>query len=65
MAEAIAPQQAGIQLKHLSPVIGTEVLGIDLAQVNEEITAWLSVSSFFVEICLPLSYQSLISHSLI
>ena len=42
MAAALAPQQAGIQLKHLSPVIGTEVLGIDLAQVDEITTSWLS-----------------------
>ena len=42
MAEAIAFQQAGIRLNHLSPVIGTEVLGIDLAQADEEITPWLS-----------------------
>ena len=40
MAEATA--LPGLQLNHLSPVIGTEVLGIDLADVDDATIAWLS-----------------------
>lgn len=39
MAEAQA--LPGLQLQHLSPVIGTEVLGIDLADVDDDTVAWL------------------------
>lgn len=42
MAEARAPQHAEFRLHHLSPVIGTEVLGIDLTSVSDETIGWLS-----------------------
>ena len=40
MAEAHA--LSGLELKQLSPVIGTEVQGIDLANVDDDTVAWLT-----------------------
>jgi len=42
MPEALATQNAPFKLHHLSPVIGTEVHGIDLANVDTETAEWLS-----------------------
>ena len=41
MAEALAPEH-GFELYHLSPVIGTEVRGIDLRHVDASTVAWLT-----------------------
>ena len=41
-AIASLPAQHGtFTLRHLSPVIGTEVLGIDLADVDDDTITWL------------------------
>jgi taurine dioxygenase len=42
MAEALAVPDSGLRLNHLSPVIGTEVLGIDLNDVSDESIDWLA-----------------------
>ena len=43
MAEALTNEQSPYTLKHLSPCIGTEVLGIDLQQALPQATIdWLS-----------------------
>lgn len=42
MSEALATTNTPFKLHHLSPVIGTEVHGIDLANVDTETADWLS-----------------------
>lgn len=42
MSEARASEHSQFELKHLSPVIGTEVHGIDIANIDAPTAAWLN-----------------------